>query len=106
VFNFDVVWAPLDGGLSWFFFCSTEEGALWMRQASGAGQLSVSSYQTVAGNLGSGLCCQAGRLALTANDLLEFLFDGAQAPAGRDIGGDGVLRRRAPTACQSGGPRA
>lgn len=74
VFNFDVVWA-IDGQGSRFFFCSTEEGALWLGAADVAGKLSITGHDVVTGKLGSALCFQDQRLALAAYDLREFLLN-------------------------------
>lgn len=73
VFNFDVVFAPLSGGPTWFF-CSTEEGAVWMGQSQRGAMLSISGYQSFGASLGSALCASGPRLAATAYDLHEYLI--------------------------------
>lgn len=73
VFNFDVVCAPAAGPSS--FFCSTEEGALWMGQVLSDGKLSiVGNHAIPGGTLGSTICCQGKQLAATAYDLHEFVI--------------------------------
>jgi hypothetical protein len=73
VFNFDVIFAPLDCGPTWFF-CSTEEGALWMGQIEAGATLSIAGYQPIGAALGSALCASGVRLAATAYDLHEYLI--------------------------------
>lgn len=71
VFNFDVVWAA--PGSSPNFFCSTEEGVLWMGQITQSGGLLMQgSTSIIGGALGSAICCQNGQLTATAYDLHEF----------------------------------
>ncbi|NJQ02910.1 hypothetical protein [Streptomyces zingiberis] len=74
VFNFNTVWGAYSGGPCWF--ASTEEGALWMGTADGAG-LHVLGYQEVTSPLGSALGWRGdpGRLAMVAYDLYEFTTD-------------------------------
>lgn len=71
VFNFCTTFTP-----EWApgrFFCSTEEGALWMGTAT-SGKLSVSGYQEVTSPLGSALAWQPDdRLVLVSYDIYEFL---------------------------------
>lgn len=74
VFNFDVIFSVLDCG-PMQFFCSTEEGALWMGQVVPGGTLSILGYQTVGTYaLGSALCSSGARLAVTAYDLHEYMI--------------------------------
>jgi hypothetical protein len=73
VFNFDVVFAELDCGPTWFF-CSTEEGALWMGQVEAGSDLSINGYQKVGAALGSAVCTSGIRVAVTAYDLHEYLI--------------------------------
>ncbi|MFZ5700694.1 MAG: hypothetical protein ACOY4P_05005 [Pseudomonadota bacterium] len=74
VFNFDVIFSVLDCGPV-RFFCSTEEGALWMGQVSSVAKLSVDGYKPIGAALGSALCSQGIRLAATAYDLHEYLVE-------------------------------
>lgn len=71
VFNFDVVAEAIAGGPT-TFFCSTEEGALWMGELELGGGLSLLGSEIVTGQLGSALCIDGGRLALASYDLKEF----------------------------------
>lgn len=74
VFNFDVIFSVLDCG-PMQFFCSTEEGALWMGEVQPGGNLSILGYQTVGtAALGSALCSSRTRLAVTAYDLHEYMI--------------------------------
>ncbi|MDP3746691.1 MAG: hypothetical protein Q8Q88_06535 [Phenylobacterium sp.] len=76
VFNFDVVWgAPGEGAMS--FFCSTEEGALWMGRAAPTGALTILGFEQVTAELGSALCFDAQRLIVAAYDLREFGVGGS-----------------------------
>lgn len=73
VFNFDVIFSVLDCG-PMQFFCSTEEGALWMGEVQPGGTLSVLGYEKVGtAALGSALCSSGTRLAVTAYDLHEYM---------------------------------
>lgn len=70
VFNFDVAWSD---GQDSCFFCSTEEGLLWMGTCSAAGGLAVQGNQPIGGPaLGSAICLQRGELVAVAYDLHEF----------------------------------
>jgi hypothetical protein len=72
VFNFDVVWTD---GADMRFFCSTEEGALWMGSCSLAGGLEMIGYKLVGGPaLGSALCVQDEQLVTVAYDINEFMI--------------------------------
>lgn len=74
VFNFDVVFAVLDGAPI-RFFCSTEECALWMGEVVSGGTLSIAGYEVIGkANLGSALCISGIRIAATAYDLHEYLL--------------------------------
>jgi hypothetical protein len=73
VFNFDVVFAQLDGGATGFF-CSTEDGALWMGRTDPEAKIAVDGHQPIGAALGSALCIAGPRLAATAYDLHEFLI--------------------------------
>lgn len=74
VFNFDVVFAALDCAPI-RFFCSTEEGALWMGEVVTGGTLSIAGYEMIGtANLGSALCISGTRIAATAYDLHEYLL--------------------------------
>ena len=72
VFNFDVIWSLYDNGVC--FFCSTEEGALWMGIPSNNGQqFSILGYEAVTMPLGSALAFNAqGCLCLVGYNLYEF----------------------------------
>jgi len=62
-------------GLPISFFCSTEEGALWMGEVMPGGTLSIAGYEMIGkANLGSALCICGTRLAATAYDLHEYLL--------------------------------
>lgn len=72
VFNFDVAWAD---GADTRFFCSTEEGALWMGSCSLAGGLQISGYILTGGPaLGSAICIQDEQLVTVAYDVNEFMI--------------------------------
>lgn len=74
VFNFDVIFAALDGAPIQFF-CSTEEGALWMGEVVPGGMLSIIGYNFIGtANLGSALCISGTRIAATGYDLHEYLL--------------------------------
>jgi hypothetical protein len=74
VFNFDFAFTELDGGPSWFF-CSTQEGALWMGKVDAGAGLSILGYEKVgAAALGSAVCASGIRVAVTAYDLHEYLI--------------------------------
>jgi hypothetical protein len=72
VFNFDVVFAAYEQDGLWFF-SSTEEGALWMGRVSGSGRIDLEGHRYTGPALGSALCFQDGRLAVTSYDLHEFV---------------------------------
>ena len=72
VFNFDIALASARSGNT-YLFCSTEEGALWMARLAGD-KLVMIGHEVVTHELGSALCFQDGKLALTAYDLKEYLF--------------------------------
>jgi hypothetical protein len=74
VFNFDVIFSILDCGPI-RFFCSTEEGALWMGQVTSGVTLSVDGYKPIGAALGSALCSSGIRVAATAYDLHEYLIE-------------------------------
>lgn len=74
VFNFDVIFSVLDCGPI-RFFCSTEEGALWMGQVNPGATLVVDGYKPIGAALGSALCASGIRIAATAYDLHEYLID-------------------------------
>lgn len=74
VFNFDVVFSVLDCGPT-RFFCSTEEGALWVGQMQTGATLSVEGYLPIGAALGSALCTSGIRVAATAYDLHEYLIE-------------------------------
>lgn len=74
VFNFDVIFSLPDCG-ELRFFCSTEEGALWMGQVASGTTLTVDGYKSIGAALGSALCTSGIRLATTAYDLHEFLIE-------------------------------
>ena len=70
VFNFSTVWAIGDAESR--FFCSTEEGALWMGGVAER-ELGLLGYQQVTSPLGSALSfAPDGRLVLVSHDLYEF----------------------------------
>jgi len=72
VFNFDVIWARYDTGIC--FFCSTEEGTLWMGTITGNRSLSVFGYQEVTTPLGSAIASSAsGNLVMVSYNLYEFV---------------------------------
>jgi len=71
VFNFDVVWAARDDG-QMTFFCSTEEGALWMGEMTADGGLEIQGHEIITAKLGSALCRQDARLAVVGYDLRQF----------------------------------
>lgn len=74
VLNFDVIFAALDGAPIQFF-CSTEEGALWMGEVVPGGMLSIIGYNMIGtANLGSALCISGTRITATAYDLHEYLL--------------------------------
>ncbi len=71
IFNFDVVWAVTgDGAMP--FFCSTQEGALWMGELSEDGSLQILGHELVTAQLGSALCRRDARLAVVGYDLKQF----------------------------------
>lgn len=70
VFNFDVVCSGAQGAVQ--FFCSTEEGALWMGALDSAGAPQIAGYETVTAALGSALAWQGANLILAAYDVREF----------------------------------
>jgi hypothetical protein len=73
VFNFDVALAPLAGGATGFF-CSTEDGALWIGRTDPMAKIAVDGHVPIGAALGSALCVAGPRLAATAYDLHEFLI--------------------------------
>jgi hypothetical protein len=73
VFNFDVVFAPLGGGATGFF-CSTEDGALWMGRTDSTAKIAIDGHEPIGAALGSALCVAGSRLAATAYDLHEFII--------------------------------
>lgn len=78
IFNFSVVWAQYDGGVC--FFCSTEEGILWMGTVAGQ-RLSILGYEQVTTHLGAALAFSvAGDLVVVGHDLHEFKTLTAPAP--------------------------
>lgn len=79
VFNFDVIWGgELYGAPA--YFCSTEEGLLWMGNISAQGKLEIGGYVPASYapgtkhlmHLGSGICYRQGRLAVAAYDVVQF----------------------------------
>jgi len=78
-FNFDVAWGvrTTSGGA---FFSSTEEGVLWVGNASASGKLSVLGNVPVTRavgqghilNLGSAVCVSRNRLIVASYDVSEF----------------------------------
>jgi len=77
VFNFDVVFTD---GADGDFFCSTEEGLLWMGRCSARDGLTISGNHSLGSHaLGAAICVQAGELIAVAYDIHEFLLVDAQA---------------------------
>src|SRR4051812_12757395 len=72
-FNFYTTWAQSSSGPCWF--CSTQEGALWMGTASGQ-SIETIGYQRATNPLGAALAYRAGRLVLAGHDLYEFKTGG------------------------------
>ena len=77
VFNFDVAWSD---GIDARFFCSTEEGLLWMGQCTTTAGLTIDGSQSIGSPaLGSAICLQNGELVAAAYDIHEFLVTPTKA---------------------------
>jgi WD40 repeat protein len=72
-FNFYTTWARSSTGPCWF--CSTQEGALWMGTAA-ANTIQTVGYRQATNPLGAALSYRTGRLVLAGHDLYEFRTGG------------------------------